>query len=58
MKSFLEEYGLIIVVAVIVIALVALAGTFGTEIMDAIQDLIDKFLGIVDAELPAGGETV
>ena len=43
MKAFMEEYGLIAVVAIVVLILAAAASTIGNGIADAIQDVVDDF---------------
>lgn len=43
MKSFLEEYGLVVVVAIVVLALVAVAFFFKTSGTKGIQSNLQKF---------------
>ena len=43
MKAFMEEYGLIAVVAIVVLILAAAASTIGNGIADAIQKVVDDF---------------
>ena len=57
MKSFLEEYGLIIVAAIVVLAVIVFASQFSDKIVDAIGDLIDTLTNQTNGILtpPAGG---
>ena len=43
MKSFLEEYGLIIVAAIVVLGVIVFASQFSDTIVDAIAGLIGTF---------------
>ena len=45
MKSFLEEYGFAILVAVVVIILIVIASPIGTEIKASVSGLVDSFGG-------------
>jgi len=43
MKAFLEEYGIIIVAVIVILACIVLAHYFGETIQAAIRDILDDF---------------
>ena len=43
MKSFLEEYGLIIVAVLVILVFIAFAAIFSGQIKDAITNIVDNF---------------
>lgn len=43
MNSFLQEYGVIIVAVIVVLAFVILAGVFGDQISEAVQNILNDF---------------
>lgn len=49
MKAFLEEYGLIIVAVIIILAVAAVASGIAGDITDAITETIGKFLTLSGA---------
>ena len=50
MKSFLEEYGIVIVVAIVILALIAVAVFFKTTGASSINGMLNRFM-------QAGGNT-
>ena len=44
MKSFLEEYGIVIVVAIVIIALIGVALFFKTRGVNSIEGFLNNFL--------------
>lgn len=52
MKTFLEEYGLIIVAAIVVLAVIVFASTFSSTIVTAINKLIETFTQQTNGILP------
>ena len=50
MKSCLEEYGIVIVVAIVILALIAVAVFFKTTGADSINGMLQRFMN-------AGGNT-
>ena len=42
MKSFLEEYGMIVVAAIVILVLVVAAPSIGSYIIDSIQPVFEK----------------
>lgn len=57
MKSFLEEYGIVIVVAVVIIALIGVAVWFKTNGTASIKDWLSQFIekGGLTNNIPAEG---
>lgn len=49
MKAFMEEYGVILVAAIVILVLVAAANGIGTKIVSGIQNVIDKFTSKMSA---------
>ncbi|MFI3208291.1 MAG: hypothetical protein R3Y40_04080 [Eubacteriales bacterium] len=45
MKTFIEEYGVIIVASIAILALVAIATATSTELGEQISTVIDSFTG-------------
>lgn len=43
MNSFLQEYGVIIVAVIVILAMVVLGGLFGTQISDAVKNILNDF---------------
>lgn len=43
MNGFLQEYGVIIVAVIVILAFVVLAGLFGDQISGAVQDILNDF---------------
>ena len=43
MNSFLQEYGVIIVAVIVILAFVILAGLFGDQISEAVQNILTDF---------------
>lgn len=56
MNSFLQEYGLIIVAVIIVLAFIVFAAVFGDTITDAIKDILADFFDKSGAVAGAAGE--
>lgn len=52
MKAFLEEYGLIIVVSIVVLMLVGASTGIGESIVDAIEMIIDNFTNQIGQVAP------
>ena len=55
MKSFFEEYGFVILVAVVVIALISMVSPVGDAIEENMLDVIDGFTTKVNTELNITG---
>ena len=58
MKAFLEEYGVIIVATIVILALIAFAAIFGEQIVEAITNIIDDFFNKSGAATGAALATV
>lgn len=56
MNSFLQEYGVIIVAVIVILAFIVLAGVFGDTISTAVQDILADFFDKSGAVAGASGE--
>lgn len=50
MKSFFEEYGFVMLSAIVVIALIAIAGSLKTTVQDNISSVMGNFKTQVETE--------
>lgn len=55
MKSFFEEYGFVILAAVVVIALIAMVSPVGDAIEESLIGVVDGFTTKVNSELGVEG---
>ena len=51
MKAFLEEYGFVILIAIVIILLIVMATPVGNSIKASILGLVDRFSGTATSKL-------
>ena len=55
MKTFLEEYGVVVVAAIIITIIVVAATPLGNKIKDGINGAVDKLTDKLGAQNPSAG---
>lgn len=58
MKSFMEEYGIVVVVAIVIVALILIATAFKTSGSQSIVSMLNNFLTKGGAAASIGGSNV